>query len=163
MSKILHLLSQCLEKLLMLMMAAIVVTVTWQVFSRFALRAPSSVTEELARFLLIWIGILGAAYAYKTRAHLGLDLFLEKATAQAQKKIRIVIELVVLFFAASIMVFGGSSLVSITLELNQISAALGWQMGWIYSVIPLSGLLISLFSINNLYQLIAPSAVAGEL
>ena len=163
MSHLLHLICQLLEKLLMFMMAAIVVTVSWQVFSRFALRAPSSITEELARFLLIWIGILGAAYAYKTRAHLGLDLFLEKLNTQAQRKVRLLIEVLVMFFALSIMVFGGISLVSITLELNQISAAMGWQMGWIYSVIPFSGALITLFCINNIKQLLFQSVAKGEL
>ena len=59
-------------------MIAIVTVVCWQVFSRFILRAPSSYTEELARFLLIWIGVLGASYAYRTKAHLGLDLFYQK-------------------------------------------------------------------------------------
>lgn len=163
MSHLLHLICQLLEKLLMFMMAAIVVAVSWQVFSRFALRSPSSITEELARFLLIWIGILGAAYAYKTRAHLGLDLFLEKLTPQAQRKVRLLIEVLVMFFALSIMVFGGISLVSITLELNQISAAMGWQMGWIYSVIPFSGGLITLFCINNIKQLLFQSVAKGEL
>ncbi len=68
----------------MLAMAAIVLVVTWQVFSRFIIQSPSSFTEELSRFLLIWIGILGAAYAYKTKAHLGLDLFVEKKWHQLE-------------------------------------------------------------------------------
>jgi TRAP-type C4-dicarboxylate transport system permease small subunit len=139
-----------MEKLLMAMMFAIVATVTWQVFSRFILADPSSFTEELSRYLLIWIGILGAAYAYKTKAHLGLDLFVEKMATANKKVALVIIELVVITFALTVMIIGGFSLVSITLELKQTSAALGVQVGFVYSVIPLSGLLIILFSINNL-------------
>lgn len=148
-----------LEKLLMAMMFAIVVTVTWQVISRFILADPSSFTEELARYLLIWIGILGASYAYKTKAHLGLDLFVSKMVGIQKKAALIFIELIVLLFAITVLVYGGLSLVSITLELKQTSAALGLQMGYVYSVLPISGLLISLFALDNLKRIL----VQGDL
>lgn len=155
METIVNRISFVLEKLLMVMMLAIVLTVTWQVFSRFVLSDPSSFTEELSRYLLIWIGILGAAYAYKTKAHLGLDLFIEKM-ANANKKVTlIVIELVVMAFAVMVMIIGGFSLVSITLELKQTSAALGVQVGFVYAVIPLSGLLIIVFALNNLKRILS--------
>ncbi|HCS2988569.1 TPA: TRAP transporter small permease subunit, partial [Shigella flexneri] len=43
-------------------MLALVVCVVWQVFSRYVLNQPSTLTDELARFLMIWVGLLGAAY-----------------------------------------------------------------------------------------------------
>ncbi|MCK4758607.1 MAG: TRAP transporter small permease subunit, partial [Candidatus Aminicenantes bacterium] len=52
-----------LEGILITVMAANVLNVLWQVFTRFVLRDPSSFTEELARYLLIWVGLLGASYA----------------------------------------------------------------------------------------------------
>jgi len=143
-----------MERLLMLMMLAIVITVSWQVFSRFILADPSSFTEELSRFLLIWIGILGAAYAYKTKAHLGLDLFVGKMEGKQKLYALITIEVAVMIFASTVMVYGGSSLVAITLELKQISAALGVPIGYVYSIIPLSGVLITLFAINNLHEIL---------
>lgn len=154
MHKIMSLISYLLEKILMFAMAAIVVTVTWQVFSRFILQSPSSYTEELARFILIWIGILGSAYAYKTKAHLGLDLFVEQMAPAKQKKVRILIELFVIIFAGAVMVYGGASLVAMTMELKQTSAALGFNMGLVYSAIPLSGVLIVLFCLDNISQLL---------
>ena len=48
-----------LEWTLVVSMSLLVVDVLWQVFSRFILQNPSSFTEELARFLLIWVGLLG--------------------------------------------------------------------------------------------------------
>ena len=42
-------------------MLALVVCVVWQVFSRYILNQPSTLTDELARFLMIWVGLLGAA------------------------------------------------------------------------------------------------------
>jgi len=54
---------------LIILAVLMVLTVTWQVFSRYALRAPSSLTEELARFQLIWLGLLGAVYTFRNRMH----------------------------------------------------------------------------------------------
>lgn len=160
MQMLLSFISKLLEKILMLAMAAIVVTVTWQVFSRFIMQSPSSFTEELARFLLIWIGILGSAYAYQSKAHLGLDLFVDKLAPVKQKPVRILIELIVLVFACGVMMYGGALLVLMNIELKQTSAALGLNMGLIYSAIPLSGALIMLFCLDNIIRLIksTPSA-----
>jgi hypothetical protein len=59
-------------------MAVSVLNVLWQVFTRFVIRHPSSYTEELARYLLVWVGLLGAAYASGHKLHLAIDLFSQK-------------------------------------------------------------------------------------
>jgi len=75
---------------LIILAVLMVLTVTWQVFSRYALRAPSSLTEELARFQLIWLGLLGAVYTFRNRMHVGIDIF----TGSLTGKKRVVAELV---------------------------------------------------------------------
>ena len=47
---------------LIVIMAVMVLNVLWQVFTRYVVGAPSSFTDELARYLMIWVGVLGAAY-----------------------------------------------------------------------------------------------------
>jgi TRAP-type C4-dicarboxylate transport system permease small subunit len=138
--------------LLAILMTTMVVVVTWQVITRFITTQPSSFTEELARFLLIWIGILGSAYAFRKGAHLGLDLLTRKLVGKAKRSTAIVANLACLTFAASIMVFGGVELMMLTLDLNQTSPSLGVKMGYIYSVLPLSGLFICIFAIDNILQ-----------
>ncbi|MDO3386257.1 TRAP transporter small permease [Gilvimarinus sp. SDUM040013] len=133
-----------------LLMAAMVVDVTWQVVTRFLLQEPSSYTEELARFLLVWIGLLGAAYAYRRKAHLGLDILSQKLEGLAKRKLDIFISIVCAIFASVIMIYGGSKLVLLTLELDQMSAALQVKVGYLYCVIPLSGFLIVMFSIDRI-------------
>ena len=142
--------NRIVERILILAMVAIVAVVCWQVFSRFILREPSSYTEELARFLLIWIGVLGASYAYRTKAHLGLDLFYQKMIPSLRKKCTFIIELCVLFTAGSILLYGGCLLMMLSFELKQTSAALGINMGYVYIVLPVSGALIVINCIENL-------------
>ncbi|WP_316931840.1 TRAP transporter small permease [Parabacteroides distasonis] len=54
----------------------------WQVLSRYILVSPSSVTDELAGYLLIWVGLLGAAYVSGKNEHLAIDLLLQHLLLQ---------------------------------------------------------------------------------
>ncbi|WP_296046017.1 TRAP transporter small permease [uncultured Alteromonas sp.] len=138
---------------LMLAMTLILLTVVWQVISRYILQDPASVTEELSRFLLIWIGLLGAAFAYRQKVHLGFNLIVEKQSELVRKYILTLVELLVITFCATTLLFGGSQLVSLTLELEQISAALGIRMGYVYVVLPVSGLLLIWYGLINIHNL----------
>ncbi len=142
-----------LEAMLVVAMSGILLAVTWQVLSRYLLADPSSFTEELARFLLIWIGLLGAAYAYRTRAHLGLNLVVANLAPARRRVAMMLIEVIVIVFAGLAMFYGGSELVALTLELHQISATLGIPMGLVYAVLPLSGGLIVIYAIYHLVML----------
>ena len=140
------------------LMALMVLDVTWQIFTRYATSSPSSWTEELARFLLIWIGLLGAAWAYRKRAHLGLSYLVEKQSEEAQKKIALFGYLASAAFALLVMVYGGTQLVLLTLKLNQVSASLGLKIGYVYTIIPVSGMLITLYALN-----FTRATLAGEM
>ncbi len=154
MQTLLKSLIRCLDLLLnsslILCMGGLVVTILWQVASRFLLNDPSSYTEEIARFLLIWIGMLGGCYAYRSKSHLGLDLLTSKLSPPAQRIASIMVTLVVILFAVLVLGYGGGRLVWLTLELHQTSASLGIPMGYVYSVLPISGALILLYSFNTI-------------
>ena len=74
MTKLKEIIDKVLAWIVIVVMAVLVIDVLWQVFTRFILRDPSSFTEELARYLMIWVGLLGAAYAAGKRMHLAVDL-----------------------------------------------------------------------------------------
>ena len=57
-------LNKILSSVLAFMVAAMVVVCCWQVITRFVLGNPSKYTEEILRFALIWLTMLGAPYAY---------------------------------------------------------------------------------------------------
>ena len=81
-----------LEWLLVAFMALMVVNVIWQVVTRFLLRNPSSFTEEIARYLLVWVGILGGAYAVGKRIHLAIDLLPSKLEGRRKAVLELLIE-----------------------------------------------------------------------
>ncbi len=137
-----------LSWLLIILTVAMVLDVSWQVFTRFVIRDPSSFTEELATFLLIWIGLLGSAYALRQKAHLGIDILTIKMSPQTRYVWEFLIYSMVIVFSVLVLLWGGIRLVSITLYLNQVSAALRVKMGYVYTVLPITGILIIFYSIN---------------
>ena len=153
MRQLVKLIDKSLAASLIAAMAAILLVVVWQVISRYLLKDPASVTEELSRFLLIWIGILGSAYAYRQKVHLGFNLMVNRQSETMRRLIMTFVELLVVTFCVLVLIVGGNALVSLTLDLNQISAALGVKMGWIYTVLPVSGVIMVFYSIINIYNL----------
>ena len=69
-------------------MGLLVIDVLWQVFTRFVLGNPSSFTEELARYLMIWVGLLGASYAAGKRMHLGCRPVAQETHGDAKENIK---------------------------------------------------------------------------
>ncbi|MBC12175.1 MAG: TRAP transporter permease DctQ [Rhodothermaceae bacterium] len=139
------------------LMGASVLNVTWQVVTRFVLGRPSGFTDELARFLLIWLGLLGAAYAVGQRMHLAIDL-LPRALAdrpRARAALGIVLQGCVLVFAGAVMVYGGGNLVRLTTLLGQRSAALGVSLGAVYSVLPVAGTVIAFYAVHAMGTYVA--------
>lgn len=128
-------------------MALMVVVVSWQVFSRYAMGDPSPWTEEVARMLLIWVGLLGAVFAYSEKSHLGLDLLPQRVGPVGKRRLSLFSDFACGAFALTVLVVGGAMLVQLTWELKQTTAVLGVPMAWVYIVLPLSGILIVYYSI----------------
>ncbi|MEM9985527.1 MAG: TRAP transporter small permease [Bacteroidota bacterium] len=142
---------QYVGAVLVALMVLICLDVLWGVFTRYALGGQASWTEELARFLLIWIGTLGAAYASGQRMHLAIDLLTPRLSPQGVKQVQRLIIVFILGFVIMVMLIGGTRLIYLTFHLEQNSAALRVPMGLVYAVIPLSGLLIVYYKLNELF------------
>lgn len=130
------------------LVAVMVLACCWQVITRFVLNDPSKYTEELLRYMLIWLTMLGAPYAYGAGKQLTIDLLVVKFSPKGQIFARIFAELVVLALSAAALVYGG-----ITVAINahgQISAAMQLPMEFYYACIPIGGALMILYSLDRL-------------
>lgn len=147
--------SKTLEWFVIIIFALLVLDVLFQVFSRYILGTSFTWTEEFARFALIWMTILGAAYLNGKREHLSMDFLYQKFSEKNQRKASILIEVLIFLFALIVMVIGGLNLVYTTLHLEQLSGTLRIPLGYVYAVMPFSGFLIMCFSIyhiSNIYS-----------
>lgn len=142
-----------LSKTLVLIMSVMVINVLWQVFTRYVTSDPSSFTDELARYLMIWIGVLGAAYVSGRNLHVAIDILPTRSSLKTQKKLKIIVTILVILFVLFAFVIGGSRLVYISYVLGQQSPALQLPLAVVYIIIPISGLLIMYYKISDLLKL----------
>ena len=146
-------LNRVLEAFLVVLMSVLVIDVLWQVFSRYLLSSPSSFTDELAGFLLIWVGVLGAAYVAGRKEHLAIDILVQRSPPARQRKLQFIIYALILMFALFVMVIGGTILVYTRFFLQVKSAALQLPLGYVYVVLPLSGMIIIFYEILHILHL----------
>jgi TRAP-type C4-dicarboxylate transport system permease small subunit len=155
-------LDRSLEILVMTVMAVLTADVLWQVFTRFILKNPSTWTEELAIFLLIWVSLLGAAVALGRGAHLGIDYFVGKLSPRKRLCTEIFVFLCTSSFSLCVMIIGGMNLVISTLKLGQVSPSLGVEIGYVYLAIPISGFFLVLYSVIGLVERIVELSKPGS-
>lgn len=153
-------------------MVIMIAAVVWQVFTRFVIQDPSNFTDELSRYLLMWIGILGGAYTFAIKRHLALELIAAKCQERGLNILSIVVNTLVVLFSAIALVYGGTSLVSSTLHHGQISPGIvifgnHLLIGYVYLVVPMAGYLICYYGVVdiitafiNLFK--APKAEGGN-
>ena len=139
-----------LAGVLIVIMAIMVVNVLWQVFSRYFLGQPSSFTDELARYLMIWVGILGAAYVSGRNSHVAIDVLPSRLNNARQKKLKTIVRILIILFSSTALVIGGGRLVYITYVLQQFSPALQMPLSVVYMVIPISGILIIYYKVSDI-------------
>ncbi|PHM50705.1 TRAP transporter small permease [Xenorhabdus miraniensis] len=132
----------------------LVLCVSWQVISRYVLDAPSTETDELARYLFMWIAMIGAAYTTGQHRHLAIDLLMMKLTGVKKSIVGLIIQAVIISFSSIVLLYGGSLLVSSTLENGQITPVLGWKMGYIYLCLPISGILMIFYALVDVISIL---------
>jgi len=143
-----------LELAVMLVTGFLVIDVVWGVFTRYVWGHQSQWTEELARMLLIWVALLGAGIGFIKKSHLGVDYFVNKLSERFRAIGQLAVYLLISIFAAIILIYGGSRLVSSALSYSQPSPALHIEWGYVYLAVPISGFFIVIFSIETMIEII---------
>ncbi|MEW6264943.1 MAG: TRAP transporter small permease [Thermodesulfobacteriota bacterium] len=126
--------------LMAVMMAVMVLDVLFGVVNRFAFKFSISWTEPLARLLLIWISMIGAAIAVRSGAHIGV-LFLVNRLGRYRAPLMLLNAVVVIGFLFIVGCFGLKLSLS---QARQYTPALRLSMFWSYLAIP-SGCLLMIF------------------
>ncbi|MCY9805682.1 TRAP transporter small permease [Vibrio scophthalmi] len=144
----------------------LVLCVVWQVLSRYIIGRPSTVTDELARYLFMWVALVGAAYTTGQKRHLAIDLLTMKLKGKRKIINELIIQIAIAVFAFVVLVYGGSNLAIKTLATGQLTPALGWEMGYIYFCLPISGALMIFYSvvygIEKIQQLISGDVALSD-
>lgn len=125
---------------------------TYQITSRYVLKSPCTVSEELISYSFAWMSMFAASYVFGKRDRMRMVFFIERYSKKIQLNVAVLSEIVVLLFAFGVLVCGGKAIT--TLTMTQMSPALRISMGYIYSVLPTCGVIISIYSILNIIDLL---------
>lgn len=151
MSALKRVLDRLLAGLCITLFAALVLVVTWQVFTRQILNDPSTWSSTASQYLFVWLSLFGAAYVFSERGHIAVDFLARKTGPRAQKAIGVFTQLVVLAFSAFVLIWGGLRGVSLTWEQN--ISGLPITVGQMYLALPTSGALIAFYALFHLYKI----------
>ena len=136
-----------LEAGLILSFLVLFVCVLWQVFSRYALNNPATFTEEVSRFAVIWLSLLGTAYACGKLEHMAYNMLESRLSGNSLLLHMRAVAAITLAFSAAVFLYGGGRLVLRALQVEQLSATLEVPMAYVYACIPIAGLFMVFYQV----------------
>lgn len=131
------------ELLCLLALTAVLLVVLWQVFAREFLDNTPSWSEETARLLLVWIGFLTAALAFREGAHIAITVLADRFPAPLRKALAVLVPLLTLLFGAYLVVQGSQ----FTADARFATLpGTGLPRSVMYLVMPIAGAMICLYT-----------------
>lgn len=117
----------------------------YQVIARFIFDSPSTTSEEIIRFCLVWLALLSAAYVFGQKKHIAIVFIQEKLPGKLHDIINIFIDTLVLIMSLVLMIWGGYEVIMNTL--SQAAPATGLSMAIMYSSLLFSGAFVLFYSV----------------
>lgn len=130
------------------LLTLMVILSIWQVAARYILNTPSTTSEEIIRFLLIWFSLISAAYVFGQKKHIAIVFIKEKFNQAVQTVIDRLANIILLIVALGLMIWGGIKVIDLTL--TQTAPSTGISMAIMYGALPVSGLFIAFYAIHSL-------------
>lgn len=140
-----------MDWLLAMIMTVMLVVVSAQVWYRFVLNDPLAWSEELARYLFVWISFIGSAVGVKMNVHLGIDLIEKVMTPIGHKILTAIVNLLIQIFLL-IVIFWGIKILNVVRF--QTSASMGIPMTYPYLAVPVGASLMLLNSLRSTFNII---------
>jgi TRAP-type C4-dicarboxylate transport system permease small subunit len=135
------------------LLAAMVVVVTWAVFTRYVLNASLVWYDEFASYLLVWVTFFGAVVADYHRKHINFDLLVNKLKPTARRVVDVIGEIAVLGFQFVLFYYGWV----LTEKMGDETAiSLPWvKIAWVSAVLPVAGAMLLVLSLDRLVTLLS--------
>jgi TRAP-type C4-dicarboxylate transport system permease small subunit len=143
--------NRVLEKMLIAGFAVMTGIIFLQIIFRYVFAASLSWSEEVARYLFVWLTFLGASVVAKSRSHITVESIVDAIKSEiVRKSLKTLADVLVLVFLW-VLVYEGFAASFEILELEQISPSMPWlSLGWIYFAIPLGSLFMALNIIQQI-------------
>lgn len=160
MIKVRKILDKILEIVCVLLFVFITIVGFYQIITRYVFNSPSTVSEELLIFSFTWLSLLASALVFGKKEHMRMSFLVDKFTGVKAMYLSIITEIVIFIFAVVVLLYGGIKITSLTM--TQITASLGIVMGYVYIIIPITGVLILIYNILNIADLVSDLRSGGN-
>lgn len=135
---------------MVVLMFAISIVTGMQVFSRYVLDDALSWSEEICRYMFIWMVYFGISYAIRQRRHIRI-LGIYSVVSETMKKVLLFLADGLFLFFVAIMAINGAELCRKIFTLGQLTPSLEFSMAYIYASLPFGFTLAALRLIQGLY------------
>lgn len=143
---------EMLDKVMLVLAGSAIIIMTllstWQVIARYILNNPSTMSEEIIRYMLIWFTLLAAAYVFGKNKHIAILFIRESMPHKVQVSLTYLSQITVLLTVAVVFIYGGIKITMLTIP--QIAPAIGISMGFVYAALPVSGVITLFYTIYNI-------------
>lgn len=154
-------LNRVLSAICAIMLAFMTLVATYQVFARYILKNPSTMSEDILSYSFVWTSLLATALVFGERDHMNLTFFIDKTNPLIRLCLSIFSEVLIMIIAIVVFIFGGKGFMNV--GSMQISPTLGITMNLVYMILPISGILTIIYNIINIFQLIMNYKIEGEV
>lgn len=148
-------LATIIGRTLEILVVVILVTMSCLVFLNVVLRygfnSSISVTEEVSRYMFVWLAFLGAVLAFNDNQHVSVTLLTAKLSLAKNRILKIFTDLVILFCCYLIV---DGSWIQFNLNINNLAPISGIPQGITFFASMIAGTLIGLLVIARLFTTI---------
>jgi TRAP-type transport system small permease protein len=149
-----------LKVVIALFLAIMVVLVFGNVVLRYAFNSGITVSEEVSRWLFVWVTFLGAIIAMREHGHLGVDT-LVKRLPPAGKRTCLVASQLLMLYATWLLLIG--SWEQTVINWDVAAPASGLSTGWFYGVGLVFGVSAGLILLHDLYRTVTGKLSEDEM
>jgi TRAP-type C4-dicarboxylate transport system permease small subunit len=133
----------------MSLLTILVLAVLVAVFFRYVLGDSLPWSEEVARYLCVWVGFIGASVALNRRVHIGVEFFVDRLPPSLKHRVKLAVEFVILGLLLFITWFG---IELVFFQIPQRSSALLISMAWPYASVPVGTALMAVQCLNLILE-----------
>jgi TRAP-type C4-dicarboxylate transport system permease small subunit len=119
------------------------------VFFRYVLGNSLPWSEEVARYLCVWVGFIGASVALNRRVHIGVEFFVDRLQPEFKRRVKLAVDCVILGLLLFITYFGVEL---VFFQIPQRSSALLISMAWPYASVPVGTSLMVVQCLNLILE-----------
>jgi TRAP-type C4-dicarboxylate transport system permease small subunit len=145
-NRLVDLIRAVVRTVVLLQATAIFVIIVFTVVSRYVFNFVLSWSEEVPRYLLIWISFLGAAVGVDLKDHIAFDYVHKRFRGRLRALIALLINAAIFFFGWIMFWFGIQFVQDFGSDLME---SIPFTNIWYYTAMPVSGFLIMLFSLRS--------------